>query len=230
MSAWDRTGADRTPESRATVTGTARRCRASSSRWPRCRVRSCSAVLAAVAVATVAGVVLLWPDSGKVDDLQGSVGFAVEGATFPDGGRRRGAARPAREPGPDEQPDTSEPCGQVTVTVAEGADEGTEVDRRRAARGQRLPGSRRATASSCSARRARTASPPSFGYFEIERSTSLWLVARAVRGGRARRRPAARPDGPGRARVRRCGGRRLRDPGPAHRRARGARRARAPRR
>jgi hypothetical protein len=41
------------------------------------------AVLAAVAAATVAGVFLLWPDSGKADDLKGSVGFAVEGATYP---------------------------------------------------------------------------------------------------------------------------------------------------
>ena len=30
--------------------------------------------------------------------------------------------------GPDEQPDTSEPCDQVKVTVDEGADEGTKVD------------------------------------------------------------------------------------------------------
>ena len=78
------------------------------------------AVLAAVAVAVVAGVVLLWPDSGKVDDLKGSVGFAVEGATFPKATVDEVLPACPRA-GPDEEPDTSEPCGQVKVTVDEGA-------------------------------------------------------------------------------------------------------------
>ena len=69
------------------------------------------AVLAAVAVAAVAGVVLLWPDSGKVDELKGSVGFAVEGATFPNAAVDEVLPACPRA-GPDDEPDTSEPCGQ----------------------------------------------------------------------------------------------------------------------
>ena len=93
------------------------------------------AVLAAVAVAAVAGVVLLWPDSEKVDDLKGSVGFAVEGATFPTATVDEVLPVCPRD-GPEAEPDTSRPCGQVKVTVDEGADKGTKVDRRRAARGE----------------------------------------------------------------------------------------------
>ena len=69
----------------------------------------------------MAGVVLLWPDSGKVDDLRGSVGFTVEGATFPKATVDEVLPACPRA-GPDEQPDTSEPCNQVKVTVDEGAD------------------------------------------------------------------------------------------------------------
>ena len=54
-------------------------------------------VLGLTAVATVVGVALLWPDGGKVDDLQDSVSFAKPGRDLPagDGGRGR-----ARLPGP----------------------------------------------------------------------------------------------------------------------------------
>jgi uncharacterized membrane protein len=132
-------------------------------------------VLAAVAVATVAGVVLLWPDSGKVDDLQGSVGFAVEGATFPTAVVDEVLPACPRA-GPDDEPDTSEPCGQVKVTVDEGVDAGTkatvdvppEVSSAGLAKGDHLvllrtPGE--------------DGQPAVLSYFEIERSTSLWLVA-----------------------------------------------------
>ena len=133
------------------------------------------AVLAAVAVAVVAGVVLLWPDSGKVDDLKGSVGFAVEGATFPKATVDEVLPACPRA-GPDDQPDTSEPCNQVKVTVDEGADKGTkvtvdvppEVSESGLAKGDQLvllrtPG--------------QDGQPAVLSYFEIERSTSLWLVA-----------------------------------------------------
>ncbi len=132
------------------------------------------AVLAAVAIAVVAGVVLLWPDSGKVDDLKGSVGFAVEGATFPEA--TVDDVLPAcPRAGPDEQPDTSAPCGQVKATVDEGADKGTKVDvdvppevsDAGLAKGDHLillrtPG--------------QDGQPAILSYFEIERATSLWLV------------------------------------------------------
>ncbi len=133
------------------------------------------AVLAAVAVAAVAGVVLLWPDAGKVDDLKGSVGFAVEGATFPKATVDEVLPACPRA-GPNDQPDTSEPCGQVTVTVDEGAEQGTkvtvdvppEVSDAGLAQGDQLvllrtPG--------------QDGQPAVLSYFEIERSTSLWLVA-----------------------------------------------------
>jgi uncharacterized membrane protein len=133
------------------------------------------AVLAAVAVATAAGVFLLWPDSGKVDDLKGSVGFAVPGATFPDATVDEVLPACPRS-GPDAQPDTSKPCGQVKVTVAEGEDEGTkvtldvppEVSDAGLAKGDRLVLLRTPAADG---------QPATLSYFEIERMSSLWLVA-----------------------------------------------------
>ena len=133
------------------------------------------AVLVAVAAAAVAGVVLLWPDSAKVDDLRGSVGFAVEGATFPTAAVDEVLPACPRA-GPNEQPDTSEPCGKVTVTVDEGVDKGTkttvdvppEVSDAGLTQGDHLvllrtPG--------------QDGQPAILSYYEIERSTSLWLVA-----------------------------------------------------
>ena len=67
--------------------------------------------------------------------------------------------------------------------------------------------------------------PAVLAYFEIERTTSLWLVAGlfvVVVLAVARLRGLMALIGLG---VRRCGGRRLRDPGPARRRGRGAGRA-----
>jgi uncharacterized membrane protein len=133
------------------------------------------AVLAAAAVAAVAGVVLLWPDSGKVDDLKGSVGFAVEGATFPTATVDEVLPACPRA-GPEDEPETSTPCGQVTVTVDEGADQGTkvtvdvppEVSGSGLAKGDHLVLLRTP---------AEEGQPAVFGYYEIERSNSLWLVA-----------------------------------------------------
>ena len=132
------------------------------------------AVLAAIAVAAVAGVVLLWPDGGKVDDLKGSVGFAVEGATFPKA--TVDDVLPAcPRAGPEDEPDASEPCGQVKATVDEGVDKGTkvtvdvppEVSDAGLGKGDHLvllrtPG--------------QDGQPAILSYFEIERATSLWLV------------------------------------------------------
>ena len=178
------------------------------------------AVLAAVAVAVVAGVVLLWPDSGKVDDLKGSVGFAVEGATFPKATVDEVLPACPRA-GPDEEPDTSEPCGQVKVTVDEGVDKGTEatvdvppeVSDSGLAKGDQL----------VLLRTPAQDGQPAILVLLRDRAVHLALArVRAVRGGRPRRGQAPRPDGTGRARGRRCGVRWLRDPGPARRPARGA--------
>jgi uncharacterized membrane protein len=132
------------------------------------------ALLAAVAVVAVAGVVLLWPDSGKVDDLKGSVGFAVEGATFPEATVDDVLPACPRE-GPEAEPDTSKPCGQVKVTVDEGADKGTkvtvdvppQVSDAGLAKGDHLVLLRTP---------AQDGQPAVLSYYEIERSTSLWLV------------------------------------------------------
>jgi len=133
------------------------------------------AVLAAVAVATVVGVALLWPDGGKVDDMQGSVGFAAEGTTFPAAVVDEVLPACPRS-GPNAEPDTSKPCGQIKATVAEGSDHGTqvtldvppEVSDAGLGKGDRLelirtPGP--------------DGQPATFGYFGVERTTSLWLVA-----------------------------------------------------
>jgi uncharacterized membrane protein len=132
------------------------------------------AVLAAGAVATVVGVVLLWPDADKVDDLKGSVGFAAEGATFPTATVTEVLpACPKSTSG--QQPDTTN-CNKVKVTVDEGADKGTdttvgvppEVTASGLQKGDQLvllrtPG--------------QNGRPATLSYFEIERSSSLWLVA-----------------------------------------------------
>ena len=133
------------------------------------------ALLVAVAGAAVAGAVLLWPDGGKADDLQGSVGFAVEGATFPTAAVDEVLPACPRA-GPNAQPDTSRPCGTVKVTVDDGVDKGTtatvdvppEVSDSGLEQGDHLvllrtPG--------------QDGQPAILSYYEIERSTSLWLVA-----------------------------------------------------
>ncbi len=78
--------------------------------------------LAAIGVAALVGLLLLWPDGARSDELQGSVGFAREGVTFPE------AVVDTVEPACPDQP--SEPvaaCGRIHATVDEGADRGTEV-------------------------------------------------------------------------------------------------------
>lgn len=131
-------------------------------------------VLVAVAGAAVAGVVLLWPEAGKFDDLKGSVGFAVEGATFPTATVDEVLPACPRA-GPDAQPDTSTPCDKVTVTVDEGVDQGTqvtvdvppEVIGSGLEKGDHLVLIRTP---------AKDGQPVIHSYYEIERSTSLWLV------------------------------------------------------
>ncbi|MDX6371341.1 MAG: hypothetical protein QOD98_329 [Nocardioidaceae bacterium] len=133
------------------------------------------AVLAAVALAAVAGVVLLWPDAGKVDDLKGSVGFATAGTTFPSA--TIDEVQPAcPRTGPDQPADTSKPCGQIKVTVDEGADKGTEVT-------VGVPpevsdaGLHNGDHLILIRAPAKDGRPASLNYYEIERATSLWLVA-----------------------------------------------------
>jgi uncharacterized membrane protein len=133
------------------------------------------AVLAAVAVAVVVGVAVFWPDSGKADQLKGSVGFAAEGVTFPRA--EVDAVEPAcpRE-GPDDQADTTKPCGQIRATVTEGEDKGTkvaldvppEVSGAGLQKGDELELLRTPPQGD---------QPATLTYFSIERTASLWLLA-----------------------------------------------------
>jgi uncharacterized membrane protein len=131
-------------------------------------------VLAAVGLATVVGVVLLWPDQDEVDDLQGTVGFAAPGVTFPEATVEK--VLPACPPSSADAPETSAPCGQIRVSVADGQDKGTEVDvdvPPEVSEAGLDPGDRLVLLRTPGAE----GQPATFGYFEIERSTSLWLVA-----------------------------------------------------
>jgi uncharacterized membrane protein len=131
-------------------------------------------VLAVVAVATVVGAVLLWPDSNKVDDLQGSVGFAVKGASFPTA--TVVDVSPACAKSASGQQPASSQCGKVRVSVDEGTGKGTttsvdvppQVTAAGLAKGDQLVLLRTP---------AKDGQPATLTYFEIERSTSLWLVA-----------------------------------------------------
>ena len=133
------------------------------------------AVLAAVAVATVVGVVLLWPDAHQADTMKGSVGFAAEGTTYPDAVVDEVLPVCPRS-GPNAEPDTSKPCGTVKATVEDGASKGTkvtldvppEVSSAGLTKGDRLELIRTPGADG---------QPATLSYFEIKRTTSLWLVA-----------------------------------------------------
>jgi uncharacterized membrane protein len=70
--------------------------------------------LALAAVAAVAGLVLLWPNSTEVDRITESVPFAAPGVTFPT------AVVDTVYP-PCAGPEGGEDCGKIDVTVREGA-------------------------------------------------------------------------------------------------------------
>jgi len=73
------------------------------------------------AVATALGVVALWPDSDKVDELKGGAQFAAEGVTFLDA-----TVTELQEPCPD--PRSAQPtCGQLTARLDEGPEKRTSV-------------------------------------------------------------------------------------------------------
>jgi uncharacterized membrane protein len=78
-------------------------------------------VLAAVGVATLVGLLLLWPDGTQADELQGSLEFAAEGVTFPE------AVVHEVEPPCAELGDEAAECGRIHATVDEGPDRGTDV-------------------------------------------------------------------------------------------------------
>ena len=133
---------------------------------PRTVLLSC---LAAALVMTVIGIVTLWPNGDEVDDLQGSVNFAAEGVTFPEAVVRDVAPLCASLEVP------RDGCGTVTVTVAEGADDGVEaevevppqVSAAGLEEGDRLELIRTPGAGG---------EPAALAYFGIDRGQSLWLL------------------------------------------------------
>ncbi|GAB7006167.1 hypothetical protein JCM18899A_36400 [Nocardioides sp. AN3] len=127
-------------------------------------------LLAVVAVVTLAGVVRWWPDSAKVDKLQGSMAFTAKGATYRSATVTRVQERCAQIGAAD----TSR-CGHVTATLTGGPEKGTtvtvevppEVSDSGLSPGDtlellRLPAT--------SGQRA------TYSYFSIERQAPLWLL------------------------------------------------------
>jgi uncharacterized membrane protein len=76
--------------------------------------------LVAALLAVLVGVVLLWPDGDRVDELSEQVQFAAPGVTFPEA-----EVLAVQEPCDDARP--AEGCGQLQVRVAQGEDDGTEL-------------------------------------------------------------------------------------------------------
>jgi len=126
--------------------------------------------LLAVALAvTVVGLVRLWPDGDKVDELKGSVSFAGEGVTFPE------ATVEDVAPACENLNVPAEGCGTLTVTVVDGADKGAEtqvqvppqVTAAGLVKGDRVELIRTPAADD---------QPAAFAYFNIVRGQSLWLL------------------------------------------------------
>jgi uncharacterized membrane protein len=126
-------------------------------------------VLAAALAVTVVGLVMLWPDGDKIDDLQGSVSFAGEGVTFPQAtvDEVAPACKSLTEP--------PEGCGTMTVTVADGVDKGEQTEVQvppqvtnvGLATGDRVELIRTPTTDD---------QPAAFSYFNIVRGQSLWIL------------------------------------------------------
>ncbi|MGZ6801107.1 MAG: hypothetical protein ACXVGR_14980, partial [Mycobacteriaceae bacterium] len=81
------------------------------------------AALVLAAVATVVGLVSLWPDAGKVDKVASSVAFAAPGVTFPHAAVTR--VEPAcRLSSTGAATHDDHACGQLEVTVSSGQGRG----------------------------------------------------------------------------------------------------------
>jgi uncharacterized membrane protein len=126
-------------------------------------------VLAAALAVTVVGLLMLWPDGDAVDDVRGSVSFAGEGVTFPEA-----VVESVAKACPDLE-EQREGCGTVTVTVSEGADEGTETE-------VQVPpqvsdaGLRAGDRLELIRTPGLEGEPATLAYFGIERSQPMWLL------------------------------------------------------
>ncbi len=109
----------------------ARRSSVEISRGP---LRVLAAFLVLSALATVVGVVLLWPDTDAVDELRDQAQYTAPGVTFekatvvavqracPTGDGTGGAV-----PGFEEDPTATPACGMVEAILETGADSGTSI-------------------------------------------------------------------------------------------------------
>lgn len=120
-------------------------------------------------VAALAGVVLLWPSHAEVERITSSVDFAAPGVTFPEA-EVDAVQEPCAERG------TDQACGQIRVTVREGAGRGdhasVQVSRQVSESGlqegdvvklERVPGEQ--------------GGKPTYSYFGTERGTPLLVLA-----------------------------------------------------
>jgi uncharacterized membrane protein len=126
--------------------------------------------LAAALVLTVVGLLTLWPDGDEVGDLRGSVSFAGEGVTFPEATVEEVAPPCASLTEP------RDGCGTLTVTVAEGVDQGAEVEVEvppEVSEAGLGPGDRIELIRTPPAAEGE---PAVLGYFGIERTQPLWLL------------------------------------------------------
>ncbi len=135
---------------------------------PRARRLALLWALGLTAVATVVGVVLLWPDGGEVDDLRESVSFAAPGVTFP-----QATVDEAEPPCPDLAP--AEDCGALQVTLTEGVDKGIEV---RVAVPPQVTesGLQQGDTIRVISTPATDQTPQTYNYFGTSRSGTLWLL------------------------------------------------------
>jgi uncharacterized membrane protein len=110
------------------------------------------AFLALCAVATVIGVVALWPDSGKVHELRSKAQYAAPGVTFPTGEVTAVGKQviTVRIDGGSQQ------VGVPPAVVDSGLSAGDEV------RLMKVP--------------AQNGSPAAYSYMDVVRGTSLWLL------------------------------------------------------
>ena len=128
-------------------------------------------ILVAVAAATIAGLVLLWPDAGKADAITKSVAYAAPGATFPDA-TVVSVEKPCARDGSGDQT----ACGHLSATVASGKDTGTKVS-------VVVPPQVAAAGLSAGDTVQLLRSPPAqgqpaqFSYVGTERSGPLWVLA-----------------------------------------------------
>jgi uncharacterized membrane protein len=88
-------------------------------------------LLALAGLASVVGVVTLWPDGAEADRVVGSIEASAQGVTYPEAVVDQVQPACALSDGSDGQPPGTllqdGTCGQLVATVAEGTDEGRQV-------------------------------------------------------------------------------------------------------